>query len=116
MSIRDHQYILDQGDTVVSIFLDFSKAFDCVNHNILLEKMSAYKVRGVASQWFKSYLTGRLQYVWFNNAISELCSICCDVPQGSILGPLLFVMLINYSPQYLNLFSFTLFDDEFTHM
>ena len=80
--IYDH---LDQGDTVVSIFLDFSKAFDCVNHNILLEKMSAYGVRGVASRWFKSYLSGRLQYVSFNNATSELCSIDRGVPRVQYL-------------------------------
>ena len=70
--IHDH---LAQGDTVVSIFLDFSKAFDCVNHTILLEKMSMYGVRGVASRWFQSYLSGRRQYVSLNNATSDFCSI-----------------------------------------
>ena len=67
--IYDH---LDQGDSVVSVFLDFSKAFDCVNHKILLGKMSMYGVRGVANRWFQSYLSGRRQYVSLNNITSEL--------------------------------------------
>ena len=109
--IYDH---LDQGDSVVSIFLDFSKAFDCVNHKILLEKMSMYGVRGVASRWFQSYLSGRRQYVSLNNATSELCSIDRGVPQGSILGPLLFLIFINDFPKCSDFFNFTLFADDST--
>ena len=62
--------MLDQGDTVLSIFLNFSKAFDFVNHTILLEKMSMNGVRGVAIQWIQFHLSGRLQYVSLNNATS----------------------------------------------
>ena len=68
------QYIqnnLDQGHTVISIFLDFCKAFDCVNHNILLDKISVYGVRDIDHSWFKSYISFRQQYVTLNYKFSE---------------------------------------------
>ena len=74
------------------IFLDFSKAFDTVNHKILLEKLQKYGIRGVPLQWFTSYLTNRRQYVRIDNADSEMLTMTCGVPQGSTLGPLLFLL------------------------
>ena len=86
---------LDCGDLVIGIFLDLRKAFDTVGHKILLKKLYAYDIRGVALKSLESYLSGRSQYVVHDYQQSSTLSITCGVPRGSVLVPLLFIIYIN---------------------
>ena len=86
---------VDNGKYGCGIFIDFQKAFDTVDHNILLSKLCHYGIRGKANDWFKSYLSDRKQFVSINGFNSDLKNITCGVPQGSVLGPLLFLIYIN---------------------
>ena len=79
----------------LATFIDFSKAFDTVNHTILLEKMKIYRIKNENFQWIQNYLTNRQQSTIVNGIASDKMDITCGVPQGSILGPLLFLIYIN---------------------
>ena len=72
---------LDDGDFVIGVFLDLSTAFDTVDHDILSSKLFHYGIRGVALNWFQSYLSGRRQYVTFNDYKSPVLGVKCGVPQ-----------------------------------
>ena len=86
---------LNKKEHSIAIFCDLRKAFDTVDHTILLNKLKNLGVRGISYEWFKSYLSGRRQYVTINNKSSKTIKIKIGVPQGSILGPLLFLIYIN---------------------
>ena len=103
---------LDDEKYAVSIFLDLSKAFDTVNHSILLSKLDLYGIRGDGNQWFRSYLSNRKQKVFVNGVESNFLLVNSGVPQGSILGPFLFLIYINDFEKATNYFSLRLFADD----
>ena len=86
---------MDNGKFTIGVFIDLKKAFDTVDHSILVTKLDHYGIRGVAKQWLSSYLENRKQYVCFNGTDSGFLPITCGVPQGSILGPTLFLLYVN---------------------
>ena len=79
----------------LGVFIDLSKAFDTVDHDILIKKLNLYGVKGVLLKWFKSYLSNRKQYIEVESQKTDYLTIKCGVPQGSILGPLLFLIYVN---------------------
>ena len=96
------------------VYSDSSKAFDTIDHDILLHKLDYYGFRGIVLDWFRDYLSNRIQYVSYNDNKSDLKTILCGVPQGSILGPLLFILYISDITNTSTLLDFLLFPDDTT--
>ena len=113
LSIQENiSSVIDKNEFSIGIFLDIAKAFDTVDHNILFTKLENIGIRGLVLDWFKDYLTNRKQVVSCQGNLSELMTIKFGVPQGSILGPLLFLLFINDLPNASALANFILFADD----
>ena len=103
---------IDNKDISLAIFMDLSKALDTLDHQILLNKLKYYGVNDISLKWFSSYLTGRQQYVEIDGYSSGLLPLITGVPQGSILGPLLFLIYMNDIPHATDYFDFILYADD----
>ena len=103
---------IDSKQHCAGVFIDLKKAFDTVDHKLLVEKLSFYGVRGIANTWLENYLMNRKQYVVVDNQASRMQFIKCGVPQGSVLGPVLFLLFINDICNVSNLLKFVLFADD----
>ena len=105
---------LQFGKYPIGVYLDFSKAFDTLNHDILFLKSNPYGIRGIALDWIKSYMVNRKQYVMYNDNSSDIRSKTCGVPQWSILGPLLFLLYVNDLPNISDILFTIMFADDTT--
>ena len=103
---------VNHEEITIGIFIDLKKAFDTINHELLLCKLERYGIRGTALSWLTSYLNNRKQYVNYNGTSSSLLDISCGVPQGSILGPVLFILYINDLCNVSQFLKFVLFADD----
>ena len=107
------QRSINNGTYSCGIFLDLCKAFDTVDHRIILHKLEYYGIGGIANDWFASYLSSRRQFVSFFGTNSDYQTVSCGVPQGSVLGPLeLFLLYRNDMPKCSNILEFHLFADD----
>lgn len=112
MLVDDILQSVNQNSQVDLILLDFSKAFDMVNHEKLLFKLHFYGIRGVTLKWIKSFLDNRSQSVVVNGSMSSTIPVSSAVPKGSVLGPLLFLIYINDLPDFVKHSKVRLFADD----
>jgi hypothetical protein len=105
---------IENDKYMLAVFIDFSRAFDTISHDILLKKLHFYGFRGKAHEWIKNYLTNRKQFVAYTNSYSHIGEISVGVPQGSILGPLLFLLYVNDIHNISNKISCILYADDTT--
>jgi hypothetical protein len=112
--ITDIAQSFENKQSTLAVYLDLSKAFDTIDHTILHKKLEYYGVRGLALDWFMTYLGNRRQYVNYRGSNSAVRAVECGVPQGSVLGPLLFIIYTNDLPNCLSITKAILFADDTT--
>jgi hypothetical protein len=110
--VDDWLEAMNEGQVISVCFLDIQKCFDTINHEILLAKLSYYGIEGNEMQWFKSYLTDRRQQVICNGVVSNTSTVDIGVPQGSILGPFLFLLFVNDMGNFVHEGSYNCFADD----
>ncbi len=110
--VEDITLNMDDNIKTAGVFIYFKKAFDSIDHTILIRNLSHYGIRGIALIWLENYLSQRNQYVQFNDAKSDLKTMLCGIPQGSILGPILFILYINDLANISDKLKFILFADD----
>ena len=103
--------LLDDGNCLDVLYLDFSKAFDTVPHWRLLNKLQAYGIKGKILEWVTDFLTNRRQRVSINGCMSQWLAVLSGIPQGSVLGPVLFILYINDLPELVDNFTMLFADD-----
>ena len=113
-TIDDWKKALDKDEIVGTVLIDLSKAFNSIDHNLLLKKLDAYGVEGREQCWFTDYLGGRKQRVSLNGEVSQWNDVKRGVPQGSILGPLLFNVFVNDLPDIVEHSTINLYADDTT--
>lgn len=112
--VEDISTAMDNREDTIGIFIDLKKTFDTIDNNILLHKLERYGFRGIANTWLKNYLDNRCQYMQINDVRSNMLKITQGVPQGSVLGPKLFILYINDICSVTNEFNYVLFADDTT--